>query len=145
MTAIAAFTSALAACEQSSTQPIPSSRAEVLADLVNQHRLSVGCDPLRWMPPVAEIAQAHSEDMVNRAFFGHTNPDGASPFDRVEAAGLSVTRVAENLAEGTSSAQAVLDGWLARSEYRAVIEDCGLTQHGVGMYQSHWTHLLRTP
>lgn len=113
--------------------------------LVNEHRASVGCGPLAWRLDVAEVAQAHSDDMVARDFFAHTNPDGDSPFDRLSNAGITYSRAAENIAWGYSTPQRVLDAWLASPGHQANIENCSLTQHGVGMTDFHWTHLFVTP
>lgn len=43
-------------------------------------------------------ARAHSQDMLDRDFFAHTNPNGDSPFDRMKDAGYIYTTAAENLA-----------------------------------------------
>lgn len=115
---------------------------EELVHLVNAHRVSVGCEPLMWHFAVAEVARAHSQDMVDRDFFAHTNPDGESPFDRLTAAGIAYSRAAENIAFGYSTAEAVLEGWLDSPGHRANIERCSLTHHGVGIVGTHWTHLF---
>jgi len=118
---------------------------EIFVELVNDHRVSVGCEPLVWRPDVAEVARAHSQDMVERDFFAHTNPDGASPFDRLRLAGIDYSRAAENIAYGYRTAENVLDGWLGSPGHRANIERCALTQHGIGLVGTHWTHLFVTP
>ena len=125
----------------------PPADADVVtfAELVNAHRQSVGCTVLEWDGDVAEVAQRHSEDMVARSFFDHTNPDGLSPFDRLAAAGIPYSRAAENIAAGQPTAQAVLDAWLGSPGHRANIENCALTHHGVGLLERHWTHLFITP
>ena len=66
--------------------------------------MSLSSDPL-----LADIARAHSWDMVTRNFFEHVNPDGKSPRDRGDAAGYPCIRyikpyvyqgIAENLFQG---------------------------------------------
>lgn len=114
-------------------------------DLMNAHRVTVGCEPLAWNVEVAAVAQAHSVDMVDRDYFAHTNPDGDSPFDRMGAAGISMSRGAENIAWGYPTGADVLRGWLDSPGHRANIENCSLTEHGVGLYETRWTHLFRTP
>ena len=125
--------------------PEISADVEEFVALMNDHRASVGCDPLEWNGDVAHVAQAHSEDMVERSFHAHTNPDGLSPFDRMTEAGISYSRAAENIAWGYGSAEAVLQGWLNSPGHRANIENCALTEHGVGLQDWNWTHLFRTP
>ncbi|MDP8224745.1 MAG: CAP domain-containing protein [Candidatus Lernaella stagnicola] len=53
--------------------------------------------PLFYDDPVAAVAEAHSRDMCERGFFDHANPDGESPFDRMEAAGLGFVAAGENI------------------------------------------------
>lgn len=113
--------------------------------LVNQHRASVGCEPLDWDQEVAAVAQAHSEDMVNRGFFDHVNPDGASAGDRLTEAGVGWSRWGENIAAGFGSAEAVLDAWLNSPGHRQNIETCAFTTHGVGLVSAHWTHVFTRP
>ena len=117
----------------------------LFVELMNDHRESVGCLPLVWNDDVADVAQAHSEDMVERDFFAHTNPDGDSPFDRLQNSGVPYSSGAENIAWGYHSAESVLDGWLNSAGHKANIENCSLTEHGVGLYQSRWTHLFIRP
>jgi uncharacterized protein YkwD len=117
----------------------------LFVELMNDHRESVGCPRLAWNDDVASVAQEHSEDMIDRDFFAHTNPDGDSPFDRLQNAGVPYSSGAENIAWGYHSAAAVLDGWLNSSGHKANIENCSLTEHGVGLLQSHWTHLFIRP
>src|SRR3954453_16345679 len=57
--------------------------AQVLA-LVNAERAAAGCRALVADPALAAVARAHSQDMRDRGFFSHQNPDGLSPFDRAE-------------------------------------------------------------
>lgn len=112
---------------------------------MNAHRESVGCTALVWSSAVAAVAQAHSEDMVARDFFSHTNPDGASPFDRLATAGIAFSRAGENIAFGYPTAEAVLAGWLGSSGHRANIENCSFTEHGVGLDGTYWTHVFIRP
>lgn len=113
--------------------------------LVNEYRTSIGCPALDWDGVVAGVAQAHSEDMVARGFFDHVNPDGQSAGDRLDDAGVSWTRWAENIAAGYGSAQTVLDAWLNSPGHRQNIETCELTVHGVGLADDRWTHLFTRP
>jgi uncharacterized protein YkwD len=131
---------------ESPVDPPPSVRdeVEVFTRLVNAHRKKVGCKPLTWVGPVAVIAQRHSEDMFNYAFFGHTNHLGQSPFDRLQSAGIRYRIAAENVASGQTNAEQVLQSWLNSRGHRRNIEDCDLLQHGVGLSNNRWTHVFVT-
>ena len=124
--------------------PSDSTVAEFVT-LVNAHRVSIGLAPLAWDAGVAAVAQAHSQDMVDRQFFSHTNPDGESPFDRLAEAGIAYTAAGENIAYGYSTASSVLAAWLGSSGHRANIEYAGYTHHGVGLVGTYWTHVFLRP
>lgn len=76
-------------------------------ELINQeragpsHRTETGgrARPLKWDERLAEIARAHSRDMVERAYFSHFSPDGSFPALRVSQGGISYTATAENIAK----------------------------------------------
>jgi uncharacterized protein YkwD len=108
----------------------------------NAHRVSIGCQALRWDAATAAVAQAHAEDMVQRDFFSHTDPDGRSPFDRLRAAGVTYMAAAENIAYGYSTAAGVLEGWLNSEGHRRNLENCRYTHHGVGVKEGKWVHVF---
>ena len=117
---------------------------KVVAEMVNAHRRKIGCKPLAWLSPVAAVAQNHSQDMAANRFFSHKNLLGETPFDRLEKAGIKYRRAAENIASGQRSAQQVVISWLQSAGHRRNIEDCALQQHGIGLFQNHWTHVFVT-
>ena len=126
--------------------PAPSDpQVATFVGLVNEHRVSIGLSPLAWDGRVAAVAQAHSQDMVDRSFFSHTNPDGLSPFDRLAAAGISYTWAGENIAYGYPTASSVLAAWLNSPGHRANIENPNFTHHGVGLVNTYWTHVFIQP
>lgn len=55
--------------------------------LTNLHRIRNGVPRLFVDTRLAAAARAHSDDMIARGFFDHTNPDGAGPFERAPAFG----------------------------------------------------------
>ena len=124
--------------------PEPGGEVEAFVILLNEHRATVGCGPLTWNPAVANVAEAHSQDMLDRDFFAHTNPDGDTPAHRLQAAGLDYRRTAENIAWGYPTGAAVMEGWLGSPGHRANIENCQLDEHGVGLVGTHWTHVFAT-
>lgn len=139
-------TLAWAACTPSAAEPTaPADSIQQLSLQVNQHRAEVGCPPLTSHPHLRTVAQGHSEDMARRGFFGHVNPDGKNPFDRLREAGISWTGPAgENIASTRRSPSGVLRLWLDSPDHRANLEQCAYTHHGVGLYDGRWTHLFVT-
>lgn len=73
---------------------------KVIADLmklINDHRKDEGMPPLEIMAEVSGVAYAHSEDMCERNFFDHINPDGKDPGDRLNDAGIDWIDSGENI------------------------------------------------
>jgi uncharacterized protein YkwD len=66
--------------------------------LVNEERTKHGLKLLKRDPELQQVARAHSRDMFARGYFAHENPDGKSPFDRMEAASVKFKAAGENLA-----------------------------------------------
>lgn len=106
--------------------------AEVLR-LVNAERAKVGCQAVRPSPALDRLAGAFSADMANRAFFDHTDPDGDTPWDRAEQAGVSGLG-GENIARGQVDAAAVMKAWMNSDGHRANILNCDYTSLGVGAH-----------
>jgi uncharacterized protein YkwD len=116
---------------------------QILA-LVNAERAAAGCGAVSADPGLAALARAHSEDMRDRDYFDHVNPEGLSPFDRAERAGMSAR--AENIAYGQPDPADVMAAWMDSSGHRANILNCDLTRLGVGIAAGSggpwWTELF---
>ncbi|MGW6021797.1 CAP domain-containing protein [Streptomyces sp. NPDC055099] len=106
--------------------------ADVLT-LVNQERAKVGCSPVSGDAALAALAGDFSSDMAERDFFDHTDPDGATPWDRAEKAGISDLG-GENIARGQANAQSVMDAWMNSPGHRANILNCDYKTLGVGAH-----------
>jgi uncharacterized protein YkwD len=73
---------------------------QTIHTLINSERHKNNIKPLSADEQLSKIARAHSQDMANRRFFDHVNPDGKSPRDRVRLAGYNCPRiVGENIFE----------------------------------------------
>lgn len=80
-------------------------------------------------------ARLHSRDMVERDYFAHDNPDGQSPWDRMEEAGYVGWRaVGENIAAGSPTAEGTMDQWMNSPGHCANIMNAEFTEIGVGYY-----------
>ncbi|MFH8613562.1 CAP domain-containing protein [Streptomyces sp. NPDC017979] len=106
--------------------------SQVLA-LVNQERAKVGCSPVQYDAALAKLAGNFSSDMAKRGFFSHTDPDGDTPWDRAEQAGVK-NLAAENIARGQADAAAVMESWMNSDGHRANILNCDYKTLGVGVH-----------
>ncbi|MFC8225796.1 CAP domain-containing protein [Streptomyces sp. NPDC057287] len=118
---------------QAPASPSTASAQATVLSLVNQERAKVGCSPVTASASLTALAQDFSEDMAARDFFGHTDPDGATPWDRAAAAGVQGLG-GENIARGQADAQAVMDAWMNSDGHRANILNCDYKTLGVGVH-----------
>lgn len=119
---------------------------EVL-NLVNIERGRNQLTPLKMDENVRKVAREKSRDMSVNNYFSHTSPTYGSPFDMLKQFGISYKRAAENIAQGYTSPQAVVTGWMNSDGHRKNILNPDLTHIGVGYYSlgNYWTQLFITP
>ncbi|MCH9687620.1 MAG: CAP domain-containing protein [Deltaproteobacteria bacterium] len=130
-------------------------------DLVNQARASgANCGGMEFGPttPLSMesrlrcAARVHSLDMATRGFFDHQNPQGQSPFDRMEEAGYEYRAAGENIAAGQSSPEPVVAGWLDSPGHCSNIMNPDFADLGVGYapggteapFPHYWTQVFGT-
>ncbi|XVJ75188.1 CAP domain-containing protein [Streptomyces sp. JH002] len=119
--------------EPSPSQDAASAQADAVLRLVNEERAKAGCRPLVRDAALATLATDFSRDMAQRGYFSHTDPDGRTPWDRAQAAGIA-NMGGENIARGQQDAQAVMDSWMNSEGHRANILNCDFTTLGVGVH-----------
>lgn len=129
----------------------PDEAQQAMLELINRARADPGAEasrlgiglaegtqpPLRDgpRPPLAlsalltQVAAAHSQDMLERDFFAHDNPEGEDPFERMAHAGYDFSVAAENLYIGLSSAPLDPDQVVAEA-HDALFVDEGIAGRG---------------
>ncbi|GGV67864.1 hypothetical protein GCM10010277_76850 [Streptomyces longisporoflavus] len=112
-----------------------SSFSQEVTRLVNAERAKSGCGAVTLNSKLNDAAQGHSEDMAERDFFDHTNPDGKDPGDRVTAAGYRWSTYGENIAAGQRTPAAVMDSWMNSSGHKVNILNCSFKEIGIGYRQ----------
>ncbi|MDR3592694.1 MAG: CAP domain-containing protein [Negativicutes bacterium] len=103
--------------------------------LLNADRAANGLPPLRISAALTGLAETYAQDMINRNFFSHTNPQGQSPFDRMRQAGIAYGYAGENLAINVSVPEAE-QAFMNSPGHRANILNSHYTQVGVGVRHS---------
>ena len=104
--------------------------------------------PLNMNPALRCAARKHSADMAARNFFDHTNPDGETPWDRMDKAGYGAySNAGENIAAGSPDAQGTMDQWLGSDGHCANIMNPNFQEIGVGystggQYGHLWTQVF---
>lgn len=101
--------------------------------------------PLTFNARLQVAADKHSKDMHNRGFFGHENPSGHDPFDRMRAAGYRYRTAGENVAAGQRSPEQVVQAWMDSPGHCVNIMNPKFVETGLGHvvaqggYGHYWT------
>jgi len=104
-------------------------------NLLNADRQANGLAPLKINMSLVGLAENYAQDMINRNFFSHYNPEGQSPFDRMAQAGISYRYAGENLAINSSVAGAE-KAFMNSSGHKANILSPNYTEVGIGVRYS---------
>ena len=144
-------------CGRPASQRPPSAPADRAGEiewhilfLTNQQRNWQKLPQFEASAELADVARAHSRDMLARDFFSHVNPDGLSPKDRAAKRGLRFKVIAENIfstengtTDAAEAASHILTGWMDHPGHRRNILDRTLRYLGVGVAVSE-TEILAT-
>ncbi len=84
------------------TRPSGSAVVSTLYDQMNATRRENGQSALTRNALLERIAQEHSADMAQRGYFDHVSPEGQSPFDRAEVAGIDCLVLTDSRSAGLS-------------------------------------------
>jgi uncharacterized protein YkwD len=93
----------------------------VLATLMvlhNQERSRAGLPALTMDTRLMQAAQLQAQYMARFKQATHQGPNGSTPAQRVQQQGYRAMRVAENVANGQATAEAVLQAWLHSPPHR---------------------------
>lgn len=114
-------------------------------DQVNEIRAERGLSELEHDDEIASVARIHSQDMNERDYFSHTNPEGETPADRFgDLYPAECRAVGENLAYiqagagGYGSAEEIADrivqGWMDSDGHRENLLREEWDSEGIGVY-----------
>lgn len=137
-------------------------REQEVLDLVNAARAQgADCGGMGQFGPAGPLAlearlhcaaRKHSQDMAERSYFDHTNPDGEDPFDRMAQAGYtSFAAAGENIAAGSDDPALTVQGWLDSDGHCANMMNPQYQHLGVGFYEGpgpltfYWTQVFAAP
>lgn len=105
--------------------------------LIDGVRAQHGLRALRAERHLTRAARGHSADMRRRGYFAHNSPDGATPSDRIAAAGYrGATVMGETIAWGTgpnSTPDVLVRAWMRSRPHRVVLLSPRLRDIGVGV------------
>ena len=107
---------------------------------------------LKWNALLERTALLHSQDMANRNYFDHTNPEGQQPWDRMTAQGYNWSAAGENIAAGQRTLEEVMQGWVGSAGHCKNLMSSGFTEVGMArfdkvgtIYGVYWTQNFGKP
>jgi uncharacterized protein YkwD len=129
----AAVAAAIAAASPGSAAAVsPQDVAAQIRQCANQERAKHGLGPLVENHVLDQAAAFHARNMARHDFFGHTDPWGRGPAERVDRLGSAAAFhvIGENIADGQRSAAVACVEWMHSAGHRANILDPAF--HSVG-------------
>jgi uncharacterized protein YkwD len=112
--------------------------AHVVA-LFNQRRAALGLAPLKADPKLAEVAAAHSADMLQRGYFAHDDAHGT--WDARIRRSVERSEVGEILSFGSgeyATPAGMVKSWMQSPEHRSIILAADLRRVGLGVATGHY-------
>lgn len=101
-------------------------------DLLNADRAKNGLGALKLNSQLTTLGGNYAQDMINRNYFSHNNPEGQTPFDRMKNAGISYNYAGENIAINNNVTNAET-AFMNSSGHKANILNKNYTEVGVGV------------
>jgi uncharacterized protein YkwD len=90
-----------------------------ILELINNHRLSLGLNPLAEMDVIKSVAYSHTDYMVDNDEVSHHNFFTRSNYLKSNA---GAEKVSENVAFGYSSAESVVRAWIKSEAHKENLE-----------------------
>ncbi len=126
-----------------STSTVSAFEKEVVS-LTNAERAKNGLPALELDTKLSSVARKKAEDMQKNNYFSHTSPTYGSPFDMMKTFGVSYQTAGENIAQGQSTPQEVVQAWMNSEGHRANILNKNFGKIGVGHTDSghYWSQMF---
>ena len=107
-----------------------------LLSMLNSSRANAGQAGFTELSALDRVAYAHSQDMCQRNFRDHVNPDGRNPGDRLTSAGITMQSWGENIywGSGTSAAPSAAHNWWMNSPGHKANILGNFNKIGIGIY-----------
>src|SRR3989344_8491 len=117
-----------------------------LAELINQERGARNLSILVTHPSLLIAASEKAQDMIDRDYFAHVDPDGNYVWGRIVKAGYGSYKIlGENLAVDFVTSEGMIKAWLDSPTHRANLLHEDFLDQGLsalyGDYQGRYTNL----
>ena len=108
------------------------SAEQYMFKLVNKERISRGLKELIFDDELRDLGRNHCKDMFERGYFSHYTPEGFSPFDRMDEAGIIYNFAGENLALSPNT-DIAMQGLMNSPGHKANILSVNFGRIGIGV------------
>lgn len=120
--------------------------SNTLMALINQERESRNLSTLLTHQSLLTASFQKSQDMIDRDYFAHIDPDGNYVWPKIVAAGYTPYKIlGENLAVDFSTSEGVVKAWIDSQSHRANLLHPDFVHQGLGAlfgdYQDRYTNL----
>ena len=117
-----------------------------ILDLINTHRETIGINTLVKLNLVSQVAEDHTEYMIE---VGTANHDNFQQRVQLLKQNADAKTVGENVAYGFASASGVVNGWLNSPDHKKIIENPDYTHFGISTEcnasgRNYFTHIFIT-
>ncbi len=107
-------------------------------------RADHGLKPMMWSDELYELAMFKAEDMYNRSYFEHMDPDGKCASDYAKDYGIH-TSDADNIGEGYFTEIGALKGWMDSRGHRYNLLYSEHTLGAIAVYKDKYVFLGTGP
>lgn len=115
------------------TDILPDITAEQdMFNMVNKEREERGIRKLSFDTELRDVGRRHCADMLKRGYFSHYTPEGISPFDRMDTAGVIYIYAGENIALAPTT-DIAMQGLMDSPGHKANILSTDFGRVGIGV------------
>ncbi|MCL1936157.1 MAG: CAP domain-containing protein [Defluviitaleaceae bacterium] len=91
----------------------------LIFDLTNEYRENNGLPPFIWREDIAIVSRNFSRDLVENNLMGHIGSNNSTPADRLAAAGIAWSSLAENVDQlHNSTPNQIVQRWIDSEGHR---------------------------
>ena len=120
--------------------------SQILMSLINRERSDRNLPILFLSQPLLAASAVKSQDMIDRDYFAHQNPDGDYVWGEIAAAGYGQYKIlGENLAIDFATSEGMIQAWIDSPSHRENLLHPDFEHQGLtalyGDYQGRYTNL----
>ena len=104
-----------------------------LFNKVNEHRISIGVQPLTWDETIYLVAQTRATEIYT--LWSHTRPNGQAPSSAFYEQGIKYKHAGENLLRYSTDEYNSLNAWLSSPTHKAALESANFNKSAIFVYK----------